>query len=274
MKIAKVPFMVGPTALSATTEVHIGGVDLDIPADAKTILAIIPVLSSPAGNTANESVSAKVHIESKDLKRHPIAPYEVLCQPIGSSLLKAVAAVQGDIMKVAYPINCPCEGGEKLKIYGTGLFDHTIEPYVEAAVIFTDQRVDPLKFPQYWSELAAFTNLGAASGLSAAASITINGARKIHEIFGFNVGTTVAALKGIIGKLMISSTDFIPAWNPEIPLNPISGQVDTNIQEAVAGVTRFPIELGVKSRAIISGKFDLGVAITTAGKFVYGVRYS
>lgn len=271
--MAKVPFSTGATALSSTTPVQLGGADLKIPSDAKTILAIIPVVTSPAGNTATEPIAAKVHITSNDLKLHPIAPYEVLAQPIGSSLLLSVAQLQGDIMKLAYPINCPVNGGENLKIYATGLFNHTIEPYAEAMVIFTDKRVDPVKFPHYWSQLGAFTNTGATAGLSAGVDVVINGAKELKEIFGFVVGTTVAALKGIMGTLYVSSTDFIPAWNPEVALNPISGQVDTNIQECVASVTRMPIELGLKPRATITAKHNLRVAVTTTGNFIVGYRY-
>jgi len=266
---------VGPTALSALTDVQIGGTTflLDFPSDAKTILAVMPTLTSPAGNTANEPLAASVSLSSTS-SGFNLGDCTFLCQPIGSSLLKAVAQIQGSGQDVVYPIFAPIPTGGKLKILARGLFDHTIEPYVGLTIWFCDQLLDPAIYPQRHWILGTYTNTGTtAAEATDATKIGIVGGRRIVEVGGFAVGTTVAALKGLCTWARLTSPDLLTFGDIEFFLNPSSGQVDTNIQEANAGVTRLPCSVPIKSPANITDKMNLAVALTTTGNFVIQIGY-
>lgn len=258
----------GFTALSATTAVLLGAAALELPDGARNIVAMIPVVSSPAGNTANEPVAAEAYLESDDCK---IVPYHVLAQPIGASLLKSCAQVQGAIKDVLYPVNCPVKGGESIKCYGKGLFDHTIEPYMGVLLIYSSE---PPSKPQVFGKIGTYTNTGTAAGRAVGTAFSVVGGRKLIEVTGYAVGTTVAALKGIVGHIDFNCEGFSPSWDIHLPINPASGQVDTNIQECVAGVSRLQVDILMKDKCTINQGFTLGVALTTTGNWICGVLYN
>lgn len=258
----------GYTALSATTAVLLGGAALELPDGARNIVAMVPFLTSPAGNTAAEPVAAEAYLESDDVK---VVPFHVLPNPIGSSLLKSVAQVQGDSLKNMYPVNCPVKGGESIKCYGKGLFDHTIEPYMAVLLVYSDQ---PPSKPQCYAKIGTYTDTGTSAARVTGSNISVVGGRRLKEIFGMAVGTTVAALKGIAGHIDLQSEGFTPAWTLHLPINPASGQVDTNIQEAVAAVARLPVDVTMKDKCVINDGFTLAVALTTTGDWIAGVLYN
>jgi len=270
------PKVIGPTVLSALTDVQLGGKSLKVPANAKTLLAIIPHLSSPAGNTAGEPIAAKFSFSSDDVSN--IKPYTVLGSPIGSSLLKSVAQFKG--YSPVYPVNCPVKSGNSFDVYAKGLFDHTIEPYASATLLYADYAVGP----QYHAKVGTFTNTGASAGEAHDTTLlTITGGQLIKEVGSVVVGTTVAALKGILGKFRISSSGFgrkaaglTGMGDIEWAIEGISGQVDTNIQEC-ALLTRVgkktPLDIPIEDPVDLDIYFNLGVALTTTGNFIAQVLY-
>lgn len=257
----------GYTALDSTTAVLLGGAALELPDGARQILGIVPYLTSPAGNTAAEAVAAKIYIQSDDLAK--VVPFEVLAQPIGSSLLKSVAQVQGKSTFI--PMYCPCKGGESIKIYGQGLFNHTIEPYAGVLIVYSDEA--PTK-PQQFSKVSTYTNTGTSAARVSGGTVSIVGGKRLVEVAGFAVGTTVAALKGLAGYFDFNSEGFDPSWDLHLPIEPASGQVDTNIQECIAGVARREVNLKMADKCTINIGFTLSVALTTTGNFVAQVTYT
>jgi hypothetical protein len=258
----------GFTALSSTTAVLLGGAAVELPAKARSIVAMIPILTSPAGNTAAQPIAAEAYLESDDVK---LVPYHVFPQPIGSSLLLSIGQAQGAIKDTLYPVNCPVKGGEQIKCYGKGLFDHTIEPYMGVLIIYSDQPPDK---PQVFAKIGTFTNTGTAAARVTGSGITVVGGRRLIEIMGFAVGTTVAALKGIAGHIDLACEGFTPAWALHLPINPISGQVDTDIQENCAGVSRLQVDIAMADKCVINDGFTLAVALTTTGNWIVGVLYN
>lgn len=256
----------GYTALSSTTEQLLGGAALELPDGVREIIGIVPYITSPAGCTANEPVTGYVNVTSDDVKT---VPYQVLASPIGSSLLKSSAQPQGQ--SPFYPMNVPVNGGESLKIYGNGLFNHTIEPYMAVLVIYSDQRSGKA---QVYSKLSTFTNTGTAATTVSGGTISIVGGKQIIEIGGFAVGTTVAALKGLCGHLIFTSDNFTPAWVQHLPVEPASGQVDTNIVECIAGVARKKILVDITPKITIAIGFSLAVALTTTGNFIAQIMFN
>lgn len=258
----------GYTALSGTTAQTLGGADLELPDGAKCILGVVPYITSPAGNTAGEPVAGKVTITSSDVRINPV---QILAPPIGSSLLKGVTQPQGAANAHFYPINCPVKGGEDLTIEGTGLFNHTIEPYMGCEVVYSD--VPPHKAQRFY-KLGTFTNTGTNAATVTGSGISITNGLSLVEVFGYAVGTTVAALKGLSGYFLISSEGFTPAWKIYLPINPASGQVDTNIQEAIAAVARRKVQIDLDAKLTVQDDFHLSVGLTTTGNFIAGVGYT
>jgi hypothetical protein len=245
---------------TSTADTLLGGAAIELPDGAREILGIIPYLTSPAGNTAAEAVNANIFITSDDLK---IVPFHCPANPIGSSLLKSVAQVQGKSQ--FYPIHCPCKGGESLKIYGAALQAHTIAPYAGALIVYTDE---PTGLPQVYSKVGTLTSTGTAAARVSCGTISIVGGRRLIEVAGYAFGTTVAALKGLAGHFDIQSEGFTPAWQIDLPIEMISGQVDTNIQECIAGVARKEVSIDLKDKSTLNIGFTLAAALTTTGKAV------
>lgn len=257
----------GYTSLgTSTTATLLGGAALELPDGAKQILGITVYLTSPVGNTAAEPVAAEIYVESDDVK---CVPFHVLPNPIGSSLLKSVAQVQGKSQ--FYAMYCPVKGGESLKIYGKSFFNHTIAPYAAALVTYTDE---PVSKPQRFSKVSTFTNTGTAAARVTGGTVSIVGGRKLVEVGGYAVGTTVAALKGLAGHIDFTSEGFTPSWVEHLPIEPASGQVDTNIQECVAGVARKDVSFTMADKTTINIGFQLAVALTTTGNFIAQVIYN
>ena len=260
----------GSTALSSTSDVLIGAADFEFPSDAKCLLAAMPTLTSPAGSTANEPIVGKFTIQSSS---NYLGDMTFLAQPIGSSLLKSSAQPQGIQEAAIYPIYCPVKGGSKIKVYGTGLFNHTIEPYAAVTVWFSDFMPDPVKYPQQHWVVGTFTNTGTSAAEVVGSKISIIGGRRIVEVGGLVVGTTVAALKGLLCSFRLNSPDILAFGDIEGFFNPASGQVDTNIVECIGGVTRIPVSVPIKDKATISDNVELEVALTTTGNFAVQIGY-
>lgn len=258
----------GYTALSSTTATLLGGAALDLPDGAKSVIAVIPFLTSPAGCTANEPFAAEAYLESDDVK---VVPYHILPNPIGSTLLKSISQIQGDNYKNIYPLNLPVKGGESISCYGKGLYNHAIEPYMAALLIYSNM---PPTQPQVFAKIGTYTNTGAAAARVTGSNITIVGGRKLIEIFGYAVGTTVAALKGLAGYIDISSEGFTPSWTLHLPINPASGQTDTDIMESIAAVARLQVDIQMDDKVVINDGFTLSVALTTTGDWLVGVLYN
>lgn len=260
----------GATVLSALTSVQIGAADFEFPSDAKCLLAVMPTLTSPLANTANEPIAAKVTLQSTS---NYLGDCTFLPNPIGSSLLKSSAQPQGEQENAIYPIYCPVKGGSKMTIYGNGLFDHTIEPYVGVTIWFSDFIPDPVKYPQTHWIVGTFTNTGIAATEVVGSKISIIGGRRIIEVGGFAVGTTVAALKGLLSSFRLNSSDILAFGDIEGFFNPASGQVDTNIVECIGGVTRLPVSIPIKDKATLTDNLRLHVALTTTGNFIVQIGY-
>jgi hypothetical protein len=260
--------VMGPTQLSGLTDVLIGGGSLKLPAAAKSILAIIPYVAAPGGNTAGEPIIAKVSLVSDDF---PVAPYTVPCQVIGSSLGKS--GIQPLEEAPTYPVNCPVKGGSELKIYGAGLIDHTIEPYVAVTVVIGDFYAAP----QFHAKLGTVTSTGTSATEVAGSGIRLTGCRAIKKVAGFAVGGTVSEKTGIMGKFRLSSAGFKGMGDVEFAAEPISGVLKTDASTAsaqeYAKLTMVDVDVPVTDPIDINDYFTLAVALSAAGKWAVGLIY-
>jgi hypothetical protein len=257
---------------TSTTKTQLnGGNDVTLPATAKSILAVVPYLCHVTP-TAGEPCWAKLELESDDFS---VVPYAVLAQPVGSMLGKSGFTSAGPLSGVRWPVNCPVGGGDKLKVYGTALTANTVAPYMGAAIVVSDAL--PAS-PQLRAKVGTVTDTGTAAGEVAGTSYSFTGGRKVVELFGAVVGTTVAASKPIVGYFRMESSEFYPPFPVKFPCEPIQGRIATDAttasaQEVVPGVSRFPVDINVRSPTTVQDYFNLELALTTTGKFVTGVMF-
>jgi len=272
---------VGPHVLSSTTEQKLGegatGTEKNfkLPSNAKSLLAIRPICDAPEGKTATEAVMAYVTMKSDS---NNIVPYTVLCAPIGSTL--GVDGLSARDLAPVYPVNLPVIGGTEIEIYANGLINHTIEPYVQVDLLLSNF---PPRKPKYKAKIGTLTTMGAATaGNTNGSGITLENWTSIEEVTGFAVGTTVAAAKGICGKFMLTA-EFNDGLGNSIPYiefaaEPVGG-AKTALDAAgtpavieVAHLTRVRgLDVNVGNPITVLETFYLGVALTTAGKFIVGV---
>jgi len=266
MRWAKV---IGPTALSSTTDVLLGGANLKAPALAKSILAVIPQIGSPAGPTTAEPIAAKLTLQSNDFF---VQPYITLPQPIGASLAKS--GIQPQWEAPIYPVNCPIKGGSELMVYGTGLYNHTIEPYMAVTVIFADY----VAGPQVHAKIGTFTNTGASAAEVKGSGIRLTGGKKIIEVNGFVVGTTVATLKGICSKMRLASSGLQGMGDLEWALEHVSGTIATDattasVQECAKLSRVRDLDVPITDPIDLDDYHNLIVALTTTGNWVIGILF-
>lgn len=263
------PKVVGPTAMSSTTETKLGGANLKIPANARYIKEIVPQSIAVGGNTATEPITVAIILKGDSM---PIMPYEVLCEPIGSSL--GASGVQSKERDMAWPVNCPVKGGSELQVYGKGLFNHTIEPYVLCTVVFTNYRPGP----QMHAKLGTFTNTGTSAGEAKGSGIRLEGGKVIREVFGLVVGTTVAASKGFVGKFRLSSSGLKGMGDIEVACEGVPGTLSvdaagTASNQEDARLTRQRCYCPITDPVDIDDYHNLGVDVTTTGNFIIGCLY-
>lgn len=270
----KWPKTLGPTVLSSTTEQKISGANYKLPAQAKTLVGIIPYCDAPEGKTAAEAVMAYVTLKSDS---NQIRPFTVLCAPIGSNLGADGMSLRDPAP--FYPVNCPVVGGSEIEVYGNGLINHTIEPYVQCDLILSDQPSHAALRNK--AKIGTLTTMGAATaGETKGSGLRLEGGSRITEVMGYAIGTTVAAAKGITGKFRLSSSGFLGMGDVEFAAEPVGGAKTALDAAGTAAVLEYAhltrrkdIDIPITSPIDIDDYFNLGVAVTTAGKFIVGVIF-
>jgi len=255
-----------PTALSSTTKTQLNGdADVVLPSWAKSILAVSPVLAS-AGMTVDETIIAKMTIESAELN---VSPFELIFDPIGGGLGTETASLASKIPK--YPLNLACKGGERLQVYGTGLINNTIEPYAGAVLVLSDA---PPSRPQTKAKVGTLTTCGTANVETAGSNVEISGARKLSEVYGVVSPTGVTiTVEGTSGYFRLASADFLKPLPLKFPAQPCGGAVGTGLSILIDGIARFPVDVPCSQRTVIEDYCTMVDTQTTAPQFIVGVLY-
>jgi len=266
--------MATPTVLPGTTKTQInGGSDLVLPADVRSIVAIIPVLAVDAGITAAKAKIAKCTIESDDLPGG-VAPLEVLCNPIGTGVDEIPASFSDTPQK--YAVNIPCMGGERVRIYGTNLQDPTTDPMMSCALVLSTR---PPTAPQVHGKVGDLTATSGTTAVSASAgTVTLAGAHRLKEVMGLIVMNAATTLEGFSAILELQSSEFVPNLPVRFPCSPLSGGIvpttDVHICDLIAGLLRMPVDIGLKSPATIESFGTVYAStITSAPFFATGFLY-
>jgi hypothetical protein len=100
----------------------------------------------------------------------------------------------------------------------------------------------------------------------------------LRAVIATVVGTTVASTKGIVGKFRVSSSGLRGMGDIEFMAEGVPGVIATDASTAsaqeVAKLTWVDVEAPISDPADLDTYFNLGVALTTAGKWVIGFLYT
>lgn len=253
--------VVGPTAIDkdlAETQV---GADLVLPSWARSILAIRPMVANATPTTV-EQVNHKLHLTSEDFK---VVPFEVLCAPTGACVGANAGAQAPE--PPWYPMNCPVNGGDRLKVFGTGLVALTTAAYMMCQIIFSDKKAGS----QIYGRVGTLTVSGAAGIYTAGTPYTITGGNTLKELVGFasNPGVT---LEGMMGFLEWRSNDFKDPSPLRVPTNPMAPGIGSGGMGNTTGLSRTKVDIPILSPCQIVDSCTL-TDVPTAGVFITGILY-
>lgn len=258
--------VIGPTSLgTSTTKTQLGGADMILPSWARSILAIITsvTLDTP---TAAEGLTSTTILESDDFN---VQPFEVPNQPLDSILGTNTAAPVSKNEK--YPVNCLVKGGDRLKVYGQAKVANTAAPYHMVGVVVSDQVMGTQKHAK--TGTATSTGTTASSEVSGT-PYSFSGGKRITELLGNVVHTTLAASSAIIGYMRFASSEFQQSSPAKLPLMPSVGLLGALGTAQVAEVSRAPVDIPlIAGPTTISDFLYMGLAPAAAGYFQSGVIY-
>lgn len=251
--------VIGPTVIVDLVETQLGGADLVLPSWARSILAIRPSVAHSTPD-AVRVLAHKMHLDSEDFS---VAPYEVLCA--GTGPIVTSGPVQAP-ESPWYPVNCPINGGDRLKVYGQALEDAVADAYMSCQIIVSDKKAGG----QYHAKVGgAWTATGAAGIYTPGTAYTITGGHTLEEIYGL-LGLDGVNVEGAMGYFEFRSNDFEDPTPLKLPTQPISA-CDTTGGVNTTGLARAKIEVGMLSPCKITGSLTL--ADMSAGDFITGVLY-
>lgn len=263
--------VIGPTGIgTGTTKTQLGGAALVMPAWARAILAVRPTLVTETP-TLDESVMAHLTLESDDFS---IQPYLALCNPImpASNIgLNTGCLFVGEAPW--YPVNCPINGGDRLKVYGTALLGNSAEPLMSCEVIVSDKKPGA----QLHAKIGTLTSTGVAPSVNVVeASYTLTGGKTLKELLAF-IGLGVTAdVDTIIGRFEFISNDL---ENPT-PLKLMGNPINAGLLPATGGgafstpgLARARVDVPIRSPCQFTNNLQLANTPGAAGKFITGVLY-
>lgn len=258
--------VVGATSLGAASiaKVLLGGKSMILPEWAKTIVAIIPIVTIDVP-TVSESVLAKCTLESEDFT---VGPFEVLASPISACLGGTISPLVSEPEK--YLVNCPVPGGAKLDIYGECLVANTTAPVMSCTVIISSE---PPTGKQRFAKMSDITSTGIVASTEIATDpYSFSKGREIVEVFGVVAPDTVAAADAMSGYVRFASSEFARSTPLKMPFTPIAGGLGTIFSTKIDGVSRLPVRipLGPGQKNIISHLY-MDLAPAAAGNWVGGV---
>lgn len=258
--------IVGSTSLGAasTSKVLLGGKSLILPEWAKSIVAIIPIVTIDVP-TVEESVIAKCTLESEDFT---VGPYEVLASPISACIGATIAPSIAEPEK--YLVNCPVPGGAKLDIYGECLVANTAAPVMSCTVIISSE---PPTGKQRFAKMGTLTSTGTTASTDVAGTpYSFSKGREIVEVFGVVAPAALAAADAMTGYIRLYSSEFARSTPLKMPFNPMPGGLSTIFSSKLDGVSRLPVRIPLESgQKNISDYLYMDLAPAGAGSFVTGV---
>jgi len=254
---------IGPTSIGTTTvKTQIGGAALVMPAWARAILAVRPTLVTETP-TSEQSVMAYLTLESDDFA---VQPYLALCNPI-----MPVDTDGGPLVGEPpwYPVNCPINGGDRLKVYGTSLLANTGAPMMGCEIVVSDKKPGA----QLHSKIGTLTETGVTPSVNVVeASYTLTGGNTLKELLGFVALETMATVDTIIGRLEFISNDLQSPTPLKLIANPICAMIGTG-PTSTPGLARAKVDVPIRSPCQFTNNLNMANTPAAHGHFITGVLY-
>lgn len=268
MRMEKKTKVLGPTILTGTSEVDIGGSGVTLSSPFDGIIKAVQVIAQRGGvATVAESDTVVIRLKSNMMN---IVPFEVLGQPVNAGISTDIMGYREEAPWI--PVNCPTHKGDLLQITGAEQTACTVHPYVTVTVLYADVAVGE---PQLKSQIGTKTATTTAAGESAVNTINIGaGYKAIKRIYAYTVDTTIASGKGILGKIRITSNQFSKGGDIEFGVEGVPGTLAGATGSSITRLTKLEdIDVGIEGQTILNAYFNLGLAITTAGNWNLQVMY-
>ncbi len=262
------PIYSGNTTLSTTgtTKALAGAANIILPAWAKSILAVIPMVSMDTP-TAAQSVMPLCELESNDL---PLQPFQVLGSPTGA-ILGASGGATHTAPNQEYAVGCPTNGGEQVAAYLSAQDDNTSAPFGGVELVVSNM---PAGHAHRHAKVGTTTSTGTTANADVAGTrYNFSSARQIIELMASVTHSTVATADGVIGYAKFTSNEFDGPNEARMALNPIGGGLAT-LQVTHPYLTRRKVMIPVSPGQVNIQDYVNFIAINaTAGQFLTGVVY-
>lgn len=256
---------------NSTAKTLLGGATVILPSWAKSIMAVVTKASTEVP-VASIPFLPQVDVESNDLK---VMPFQVFAPPT-ASIIGAASHSQNTPKPEIYQMNVPCNGGEQMSIYGTGLIatGGTMTGFVGANLIISN--MSPT-LPQRKAKIGTLTTSGTAANADVAGTrYNFSGGTHIVELQGVAALRAPVASKGMAGHIKYTSNEFDGVSECKLDLVPCSGAFGTLGMSYLNGVSRLPVNVPVQpgqGQVNIQDYAYFSVISSTAGDFCSGVIY-
>ena len=256
-----------PTSIgTGTTKTQLNdGNSVVLPSDARSILAIIPLIEV-ATSTPDESVIAKVIIESND---NPVTPLEILLPPISGGDADHAGNLIPTPIKI--PVNIPVVPGSRIDVYGQALVANTVAPLMGCGLVIGTA---PPTGQQIHAQVSDLTATGTTVDVDVSGgTLSITSGSRLKELYGVVVPGTLAAADGILGYLKYISSGLTPPLPLKVPFTPFKAGLAANASTLCDAPLRCPVDVAIKVPATINVYAHFADLPAAAGNFATCAMY-
>ena len=258
---------------TGTTKTQLNGaVDLIIPAAATCLHSFTPYQAATGAYTAAQSSQILIELESSDIQPN-ISPKAYLMDPTNGGLSTFDFVVVAALRDV--PINVPCIGGNRLRVYGTAREANTVAFRAGVGFSLSDGRPDASQM--FWDAGTA-TSSGTGAARVTLGNITVSAGTRIKKVYGrYSVTGTVTASESMVGYFEFVSNGFIDAIPLTFPAQPTAAGLGSLVNHALLAGQDWNVDIGLRNpgtgQVTVSTYFNQEEAQTAAQLADSGLGY-
>jgi len=258
--------IIGPAATGTGTARAQIDASYRVPSAARELLGVYLQIENEAPSAA-EPFIAVLDIKGTDFRYQPC---EMLF-PVGNGTLAEVTGVQKSPSEY-WPIHAPLNGTEVLDVGVEPCEAMAGNGQVGVTVAYSTVRTGkPVIYGKFSREVASGTTAGTFNTLTA---LTVSNARQMYEVVGTHVQVTTKADEEEMNYMTLNCTQWHPIQTIKFMLEASGTAGGAAITSFGAKNIRLPFDALFKaSQATIEGTGYNYDVMTTAGVYVYGIRY-
>lgn len=246
--------------------------DLIIPAAVTALHSFTPYQAATGAYTAAQSSQQLIELESSDIQPN-ISPKAYVMDPTSGGLSTfdiAAVALLRDV-----PINVPCIGGNRLRVYGTAREANTVAFRVGVGFTISDTRPDG---PQMFWDAGAATSAGTAAARVTGGNITVSAGTRVKKVYGrVSVTGTVTASESFVGYFEFVSNGFVDAIPCTFPAQPMGVGLGSLVAPLLPGGQDWNVDIGLRNpgtgQVTVNTYYNQEEAQTAAQIFDTGLGY-